>query len=217
MTTKEFSEEFDILYNSICSNQAPGLTQYEKSVLLTEAQEELTKECYSSQAVSFERNEAVRRSLDALIRAATITPSKEDHPTEGVIYTLPEDLWVITHEEVRVESDSHCLNNKLIEVVPITQDEYTRVRKNPYRGPTRSRVLRLDIGDNKVALVSIYQLGQYKVWYITKPTPIILEDLPQGYTIDGLFKKTECELNSYTHRIILEKAVNKAAAIYKQN
>jgi hypothetical protein len=44
MTNKEFSNEFDILYNSISSNLAPSLNEYEKSVLLTRAQEELIKE-----------------------------------------------------------------------------------------------------------------------------------------------------------------------------
>jgi hypothetical protein len=37
MTTTEFSNEFDILYNSITSNMAPGLDEYEKSVFLTRA------------------------------------------------------------------------------------------------------------------------------------------------------------------------------------
>lgn len=35
MTLEEFSNEFDILYNNITSNQAPPLDEYEKSVLLT--------------------------------------------------------------------------------------------------------------------------------------------------------------------------------------
>lgn len=43
MTAKEFSEEFDILYNSVASNQAPSLDEYEKSVFLTKAQEELIR------------------------------------------------------------------------------------------------------------------------------------------------------------------------------
>lgn len=43
MTTTEFSNEFDILYNNITSNQAPGLDEYEKSVFLTRAQEDILK------------------------------------------------------------------------------------------------------------------------------------------------------------------------------
>jgi len=37
MTTTEFSNEFDILYNNVMSNKAPGLEGYEKSVFLTKA------------------------------------------------------------------------------------------------------------------------------------------------------------------------------------
>ena len=45
MTNEEFSNEFDVLYNSITSNQAPGLDEYEKSVFLTQAQEDIVR-CY---------------------------------------------------------------------------------------------------------------------------------------------------------------------------
>lgn len=43
MTNREFSDQFDVLYNSITSNQAPGLDEYEKSVFLTKAQDEIVK------------------------------------------------------------------------------------------------------------------------------------------------------------------------------
>ena len=43
MTNLEFSNEFDVLYNNITSNQAPGLDEYEKSVFLTKAQDEIIK------------------------------------------------------------------------------------------------------------------------------------------------------------------------------
>lgn len=47
MTVKEFSDEFDVLYNSITSNQAPGLDEYEKSVFLTKAQDEIIKSYFN--------------------------------------------------------------------------------------------------------------------------------------------------------------------------
>lgn len=43
MTLQEFDNEFDVLYNNITSNQAPGLDAYEKSVFLTKAQDEILK------------------------------------------------------------------------------------------------------------------------------------------------------------------------------
>lgn len=47
MTTEEFSNEFDVLYNNITSNQAPGLDEYEKSVFLTRAQDDIVKRYFT--------------------------------------------------------------------------------------------------------------------------------------------------------------------------
>lgn len=47
MTNIEFSNEFDILYNSIASNQAPALDEYEKSVFLTISQDDVIKSYFS--------------------------------------------------------------------------------------------------------------------------------------------------------------------------
>jgi len=50
MTLPEFSREFDLLYNNINSGLAPSLTDYEKSVFLTKAQEELIKDYFNSKS-----------------------------------------------------------------------------------------------------------------------------------------------------------------------
>lgn len=47
MTCEEFSNEFDLLYNNIMSNQAPGLDEYEKSVFLTRAQDDIVKRYFT--------------------------------------------------------------------------------------------------------------------------------------------------------------------------
>ena len=74
MTPQEFSSEFDILYNNIMSNKAPGLDDYEKSFFLTQAQEILVLTYYNgnnSSKDSFEKTEEVRRYLDALVTKET--------------------------------------------------------------------------------------------------------------------------------------------------
>ena len=43
MNVSEFSLEFDVLYNNITSNLSPGLSEYEKSIFLTRAQEQIVK------------------------------------------------------------------------------------------------------------------------------------------------------------------------------
>lgn len=47
MTNQEFSDQFDVFYNNITSNQAPGLDEYEKSVFLTRAQDEIIKDYFT--------------------------------------------------------------------------------------------------------------------------------------------------------------------------
>ena len=48
MSTEEFSDQFDVLYNNITSNQAPGLNEYEKLVFLTKAQDEIIKNYFTN-------------------------------------------------------------------------------------------------------------------------------------------------------------------------
>lgn len=66
MTNTEFSNEFDVLYNSITSNQAPGLDEYEKSVFLTKAQDEIVKSYFNPRSnktqEGFDGNE--KRQID---------------------------------------------------------------------------------------------------------------------------------------------------------
>ena len=57
MTTAEFSNEFDVLYNNIMSNQAPGLNEYEKSVFLTKAQNELVKNYFNKKSLGNQEKE----------------------------------------------------------------------------------------------------------------------------------------------------------------
>lgn len=75
MTTTEFSNQFDILWNNIMSNQAPGLDEYEKSVFLTDAQEQVVLTYYGGRpnsAISFELTEEIRRYLGSLVKTAEI-------------------------------------------------------------------------------------------------------------------------------------------------
>lgn len=66
MSNEEFRDEFDVLYNSITSNQAPGLNDYEKSVLLNKAQNEIVQDYFNPRKnktqEGFDSNE--RRQID---------------------------------------------------------------------------------------------------------------------------------------------------------
>lgn len=221
MTTEEFSNEFDVLLNSYSTIEEFGkvpstveFDEYEKSVFLTEAQESLVRDIYSGRnlfGLSFESTEEARSYLRNLIK--TYTTSEEVNGTKltnnSVLFKLPDDLWFITYESVDLGDNLYC-DNKNITVVPITQDELHRVKNNPFRGSGKRRVLRVDVGNNIVEIISRYSVYSYTVKYLSKPKPIVLVDLPSDLYINDINKRTECVLNPVIHRAILERAVNLA-------
>lgn len=219
MTTQEFSNEFDILYNNIMSNSAPGLNEYEKSIFLTQAQEALVLDIYRGKfdENSFESTEEVSDYINTLVRQSKITDTVEGNgiSTNSVFYQLPDDIWFITYESVILRDNNlDCKNGQEVIVKPITQDEYYSISKNPFRGANDRRVLRL-LSDNKAELISKYGIESYLIRYLSKPEPIILDNLSTyGVTINGKSEITECKLNPAVHRILLNRAVQLAKSIW---
>ena len=219
MTTAEFSEEFNLLYNNISSNAAPGLDEYEKSVFLTQAQEAVVISIYNGDSVdvAFEGTEEIKRYLDVLVKQEILTVKTTGLiglSSSSVFYEIPPSVWFPVYEQV-VFSDTTlgCFNNSIGLVKPISHDEYYPMLRNPFKGMNKRRVLRLTKTDNIVELISNYNIASYLVRYLVKPSPIILEDLaPLGVSIDGVTAKTECMLNPSIHRGILRQAVGLAKA-----
>lgn len=193
MTLSEFSIEFDVLYNNISSNQAPGLTEYEKSIFLTQAQESLVVELYKgSLGDSFENTEEVTRYLSSLVK--TISQSTD--------YTIPEDcLFIVSVTDIK--------NN--IVIAPTTHDRAIKEKKNPFKNNTE-RLLYLSEG-NKIILFGELPNPTINISYLSKPTPIILEFL-NDFTINGKKEESNTNLPESLHRTILLKAVQLAKAIW---
>lgn len=224
MTRREFSDTFTTMLNSYSTQAQFGeqaskrditLDEYEKSVLLTKAQEELVMSYYDGKNIygdSFEATEELRRQLDSLVKTKVYTTQDMIEGTgvsnNSVFFQLPSDLAFITMEQITYNDESlGCYNGSRINVQPTRQDEYNKIKNNPFRGATKYKALRLDAGDGIVEIISKYQVGNYLIRYVSKPEPIILEDLPDGLTIEGVSVATECKLNSILHKIILERAV----------
>lgn len=66
MTCEEFSNEFDLFYNNIMSNQAPGLNEYEKSVFLTKAQDDIIKKYFTLKGNKYNEDfdGSIKRNVD---------------------------------------------------------------------------------------------------------------------------------------------------------
>lgn len=227
MLPDEFSTKFDVLLNSYNFPPEfgdehpkfnPALNEYEKSVFLTKAEMEFFVSLYNGTSipgVAFEITEESRRYLEDLVRTKTyystdIEEVEDNLSSNSVVFELEPDLGFITLELVSYDKEGDCFNGFTARVYPVTQDEYARVRNNPFRGPTKYKVLRLDRGERLVELIPAkdYTIKEYLVRYLKKPNPIILTDLEgTGLSIEGQTAISGCEMNPLLHNLILERAV----------
>lgn len=222
MTTEEMSNQFDTLINAYSQSLQDPLAfdEYEKSVFLTEAQEQLVISLYNGKndlGNVFELTEEDRRYLSDLVKTATITSSEPDSyrsyhiVKNSKFFQLPPDLMFITYESVKLESkDDSCINNKVIKVQPVTQDEFHKIKENPFRGANDNRALRLDIEGNIVEIVSNQNIKEYLVRYVKRPSPIILVKLEPPLSIENKQEITPSEVNPILHSKIVNYAVRLA-------
>lgn len=221
MSPSEFSTQFDVLYNNVMSNAAPGINEYEKSVLLTKAQNELIKNYYNPRGNKYQEgfDNSAKRQIDFsnLVTTVKLTDTI-DGPTydkRGKLFEYPEIPMVIIQESIDT-------NNGTFQVIPIRYDEYIRQMSKPYKEPLKWQAWRLisDSDNNlrsEIIAHSSDTIDSYNVRYIRKPNPIILVDLNSEYggvTIEGKSNISECELSPEIHEEILQRAVELAKVIY---
>lgn len=223
MTPQEFSNSFDVLYNNIMSNAAPGLNEYEKSVFLTKAQEETVKNYFNPKGNKYQEgfDGSAKRQIDfsGLISVADVTTTNLS-PTFDVrakVYKLPEDLFLIINESLTT-------NTGIKQVIAIRYDEYTRLMSKPYKEPLKFQAWRLitkgegsSVVQSEVIPHSGETVTKYTIRYVRRPKPIILCDLSSDYgdvSINGMSSVSECELNPLIHEEILQRAVELAKAAY---
>lgn len=223
MKLTEFSAEFDLLYNNIMSNIAPGLTEYEKSVFLTQAQEQLIVEIYSGQykGEPFENSEEVREYLQALIHTEIITPEKltSELPDKFEHYQARlnvQNFWFVIFESATLSGNCPCADGRSVVVKPVSYDTYWSISRDPFKGPNQNRVLRMNREKDLMELISKYELKEYVLKYLGRPNPIILEDIPNNMTINGVSAESDCELPDVLHRTILIRAVQLAKSVWGQ-
>lgn len=228
MTLSEFNNEFDILYNSITSNQAPGLDTYEKSVFLTKAQDEILLAYFDPRSnkvlEGFDGSE--RRQIDFSKITRTSNYSDKTSNSFATAYfdprsnsqsiSLPPDILIILNERVEVSRNG---KKEYLTVVPVHFQEYNRLMSKPYKRPLHYQAWRVINynGGNRADLVvgPSDVIEKYSIRYVKRPHPIILGDL-DDLTIEGFeFDNTECEVDPILHHEILQRAVEMANIAYK--
>lgn len=169
----EMLNQFEIFYNNIASNQAPGLNPYEISLILTKAQKEIMKNYFNPKGNRYQEgyDESVKRHSDfaSLLRDEILEPyesaSYKRLDYRSILYKVPDDVFLLLNGQLEEYIDAGGTsssgdspievapgtggNGKMIgtyTVVPIDYDEYTRLMQKPYRYPPKSQFWKLDTG-----------------------------------------------------------------------
>ena len=242
MTTQEFSNTFDTLLNSYNSQGLFGeqasrgeivLDEYEKSVLLTQAQDIIVKQYFEGGGVNGGFDDSARRQVDFsnLITVEELSKETSSLPTancdeRSIIFKTPQVLYVLNEKIVVSTTVGGVTTKRQYVVVPINYKEYDRQMSKAYAQPLKKQAWRLfqDGGASTLDLyseiipvegsISSNETPKYKIRYIRRPKPIVLVNLDfttqSDLEIDGVKTVSECELNPIIHMDILNKAVELA-------
>ena len=218
MNVQEFSNSFDTLLQPYIAKESfseqnnLAFDEYEKSIFLTKAQEQIVLELYQE----LEQSEEVRKYLSNLIKTDNYVPIGEQD--EALINSnfksykveISNDILFMIYEQCTLNDENNCINNKIVSVVPTIHDDLDKVLKNPFKSPNNRKVIRLDF-DNKIELISKFSISNYKVRYLKKPNPIILITLEDNLSINnGDTKVSNGETNPILHERIVQRAVQLA-------
>ena len=218
MDVQELSNLFDTLLQPYITKDVSGeqntlaFDEYEKSVFLTKAQEQIVLELYQE----LEQSEEVRKYLSNLIKTDNYVPVGEQDETlinnnfKSYKVEISNDILFMIYEQCTLSDENNCINNKIVSVVPTIHDDLNKVLKNPFKSPNSRKVIRLDF-DNKIELISKYNISNYKVRYLKRPNPIILVGLEDNLSINnGNTKVSNGETNPILHERIVQRAVQLA-------
>lgn len=163
MTPEEMSNEFDVLYNNITSNQAPGLDEYEKSLFLTKAQDEIIKAYFNPKLnkvqEGFDASERRQIDFSMLIRTASLKPIDNNSAfyiggMKSGEFTFSLDglnpLFIINEKLIVNRGDKEVE----LRVVPLSHTEYDRLTSKPYGRPLKRQAWRLlNADDTRTAVI----------------------------------------------------------------
>lgn len=119
MSVEEMDNMFDVLYNNITSNQAPGLNAYEKSIFLTKGQDEILKNHFNPKSKGNNTQDgfdgSIKRQVDfSMLTTVEIKSSNFESPLfdtrdNSKSIELPSKLMFAINEMVEVSR-----NNKTV-------------------------------------------------------------------------------------------------------
>ena len=187
MNPQEFSTEFDVLFNNVTSNQAPGLNEYEKSVFLTKAQAQLVNEYFNNRTDGFgggfDGSQKRQYDFSSITRIENLfevnsfgerITSTEKLDRRSKVFLFPQDYFLAVNE---ILSDDKWQYS----VTPISHSEYQRLMLKPYNFPVKRGAWRIITNDGFKEIIKVSPSNSWNANGIIKPYIEVIRD--QG-TID---------------------------------
>lgn len=142
MTASEMHANILVTYEKITSNQAPGITDRDMSIILSNAQLYVVKSSISAllntKKEGFEESEIRMQGLSALVSSADINTFTTDalNLPNGVYADLPPEFMYTIFEMCRIDQ-RNCATNEfdLIPVFAMNHNDYFNLISNPFKKP----------------------------------------------------------------------------------
>lgn len=173
MQASDFKQEFSIGYNNIMSNAAPGLDDYEISVFLTKAQEELLKDYFNSKgnkyAEGFDFSPKRQVDFSNIITSKVYTDGScfertlagyndkyDSRSYAGQILQAQNDapIFLRLNESARLacKRNNYYFYGPILQVIPIMYSEYSKFMTKPYKYPLKNFCWRLEFAGSQAGV-----------------------------------------------------------------
>lgn len=161
MAVTEFSNQFDLLFNNITSNQAPGLNEYEKSVFLTKAQDEIVKNYFEADSQGntvkkgFDDTAIRQMDFSDLIMSKSFTEAQSsdksylepDVDPRALVYKISKSdgVYIIINESLNLmaHQEGRSIVKGIRQVIPVKYTEYMRLMSKPFKEPLKNTAWRI--------------------------------------------------------------------------
>lgn len=222
MTIQEMHRTFRFLYDKMDGLNYPNVLPEEIDLLLNKSQENIIKQRYGSNNLkkeSFEQTEKRTQDIKKLIRQLNYIPDPSYefntyYNTYNIDTQYQTDIWFIIWEKAYITCTScnkevyrpvatyglgpsnQVINGLEVEVRPTTHLELEKNRRNAFKGPDHTKVLRVTFND-KIEIIPADDctLLYYIMRYIKKPVKM------------SLANNVSCELSDEIHQEIVDQAV----------
>ncbi len=202
MTILEAHREFKFRLDKMDALNYPNFLPEEIDLVLNNAQERFIKQRYGVNNIkrqSFEETQKRTEDLKNVTINAVLTPlayASDNIDLNARFLTLPTNHWFTVQERCNITC-TICGSSvtNLVEVIPTSHSEFSKVIKDPFKQPTETKVLRL-MEAGRVELISSCTIVDYRMRYVKQPTPV------------SITTNTTFELSEHTHSEIVDLAVS---------